>query len=169
MCTFPNDTPPEYFAPLDPTGARVDRMQRPELTMGTVEFTVPKEYWNKEPVGLQTLFLIDVSRESVHRGFLKGVCEGIKTALYGDGTAPAEGSEGDESSRQLPAGAKVGIVTYDKEVQFYNLTVCALYFQFALLYTNGMAGDSGPGTDDGYDRFGRAIRAFERRPFRGPI
>jgi protein transport protein SEC24 len=124
MCTFPNDTPAEYFAPLDPSGARVDRMQRPELMMGTVEFTVPKEYWNKEPVGLQTLFLIDVSRESVHRGFLKGVCEGIKEALYGDGTEPSEGSEGDESSRKLPAGAKIGIVTYDKEVHFYNLTVC---------------------------------------------
>ncbi|KAJ5695015.1 hypothetical protein N7536_005427 [Penicillium majusculum] len=121
MCTFPNDTPPEYFAPLDPSGARVDRMQRPELLMGTVEFTVPKEYWNKEPVGLQTLFLIDVSRESVHRGFLKGVCAGIKDALYGD-DEPSEGAEGDESSRKLPAGAKVGIVTYDKEVHFYNLS-----------------------------------------------
>lgn len=121
MCTFPNDTPPEYFSPLDPSGARVDRMQRPELMMGTVEFTVPKEYWNKEPVGLQTLFLIDVSRESVHRGFLKGVCEGIKEALYGDGKEPTDGAE---SSRQLPPGAKVGIVTYDKEVHFYNLTVC---------------------------------------------
>ncbi|KAJ5130619.1 Sec23/Sec24 beta-sandwich [Penicillium bovifimosum] len=121
MCTFPNDTPAEYFAPLDASGARVDRMQRPELLMGTVEFTVPKEYWNKEPVGLQTLFLIDVSRESVHRGFLKGVCQGIRDALYGDGTESSEG-EGDESSRKLPPGAKVGIVTYDKEVHFYNLT-----------------------------------------------
>ncbi|KAJ5468059.1 hypothetical protein N7475_005811 [Penicillium sp. IBT 31633x] len=120
MCTFPNDTPPEYFAPLDPSGARVDRMQRPELLMGTVEFTVPKEYWNKEPVGLQTLFVIDVSRESCHRGFLKGVCQGIKDALYGDGTEP-EGTEGDETPRRLPPGAKVGIVTYDKEVHFYNL------------------------------------------------
>ncbi|KAJ6187879.1 hypothetical protein N7519_002787 [Penicillium mononematosum] len=111
----------EYFAPLDPSGARVDRMQRPELLMGTVEFTVPKEYWNKEPVGLQTLFLIDVSRESVHRGFLKGVCAGIKDALYGDDDRASEGTEDDGSSRKLPVGAKVGIVTYDKEVHFYNL------------------------------------------------
>lgn len=126
MCTFPNDTSAEYYAPLDPSGARVDRMQRPELMMGTVEFLVPKEYWNKEPVGLQTLFLIDVSRESIHRGFLKGVCEGIAEALYGEDLA-AEGTEGEEpTSRKLPAGAKVGIVTFDQEVQFYNLTVCAL-------------------------------------------
>lgn len=128
MCTFPNDTPIEYFAPLDPSGARVDRMQRPELMMGTVEFLVPKEYWNKEPVGLQTLFLIDVSRESVHRGFLKGVCEGIAEALYGpDGEA--DGTEGDESkARKVPAGSKIGIVTFDKEVHFYNLTVCVSLF-----------------------------------------
>lgn len=133
MCTFPNDTPPEYFSPLDPSGARVDRMQRPELMMGTVEFTVPKEYWNKEPVGLRTLFLIDVSRESVHRGFLKGVCEGIKEALYGDGKEPTDSSEGAESSRQLPPGAKVGIVTYDREVHFYNLTVCVIDIPLLLL------------------------------------
>ncbi|KAJ6020683.1 hypothetical protein N7540_006187 [Penicillium herquei] len=120
MCTFPNDTPTEYYAPLDPAGARVDRMQRPELMMGTVEFLVPKEYWNKEPVGLQTLFLIDVSRESVHRGYLKTVCDGIAEALYGeDGTA--DGTEGGESQK-LPAGSKVGIVTFDREVHFYNLT-----------------------------------------------
>lgn len=123
MCTFPNDTTPEYFAPLDPSGARVDRMQRPELMMGTVEFLVPKEYWNKEPVGLQTVFLIDVSRESVHRGFLKGVCKGIAEALYGEDGA-ADGTEGDEAkARKIPAGSKIGIVTFDKEVQFYNLTV----------------------------------------------
>lgn len=130
MCTFPNDTPSEYFAPLDPSGARVDRMQRPELMMGTVEYLVPKEYWNKEPVGLQTLFLIDVSRESVHRGFLKGVCEGIAEALYGeDGTA--DGTEGDEAkARKIPVGSKVGIVTFDTEVHFYNLTVSDKCYYF---------------------------------------
>ena len=122
MCTFPNDTSPEYFAPLNPNGARVDRQQRPELMMGTVEFLVPKEYWNKEPVGLQTLFLIDVSRESIHRGFLKAACAGILEALYGEDGA-ADGTEA-EGARKLPVGSKVGIVTFDREVHFYNLTVC---------------------------------------------
>lgn len=134
MCTFPNDTPPEYFAPLDPSGGRVDRMQRPELLVGTVEFTVPKEYWNKEPVGLQTLFLIDVSRESVHRGFLKGVCAGIKDALYGSDNEASEGAEGEELPRKLPVGAKVGLVTYDKEVHFYNLSVCVPHSAIPFFY-----------------------------------
>ncbi|UCK58143.1 hypothetical protein AFCA_001014 [Aspergillus flavus] len=118
MCTFPNDVAPEYFAPLDMSGARVDRLQRPELMIGTVEFMVPKEYWNKEPVGLQRLFLIDVSQESVNRGFLKGVCKGITEALYG---AP-DASEEDAAARRVPEGSKIGIVTYDREVHFYNLS-----------------------------------------------
>lgn len=120
MCTFPNDVPPAYFAPVNPSGTRVDRMQRPELMMGTVEFLVPKDYWNKEPVGLQWLFVIDVSMESVNRGFLAGVCEGIMAALYDKdiSDSPEDGS----ASQKLPLGSKVGIVTFDKEVHFYNLS-----------------------------------------------
>ncbi len=36
--------PPEYFQHLDHTGSRVDRYERPELTLGAYEFTVTKEY-----------------------------------------------------------------------------------------------------------------------------
>lgn len=121
MCTFPNDVAPEYFAPIDVTGARIDRMQRPELMQGTVDFLVPSEYWNKEPVGLRTLILIDVSHESIRRGFLKGICKGILKALYDN-----EASEvPDETTpvQNLPEGSKIGIVTFDREVHFYNLSV----------------------------------------------
>ena len=121
MCSFPNDVAPEYFAPTDHSGVRVDRMQRPELMMGTVEFVVPKEYWAKEPVGLRTLFLIDVSQESVNRNFIECVCNGIKRALYGN-DEDNEQLEGEEESTRLPAGSRVGIVTYDREVHFYNLS-----------------------------------------------
>jgi protein transport protein SEC24 len=121
MCTFPNDVAPEYFAPVDVSGSRVDRMQRPELMQGTVEFLVPKDYWNKEPVGLRWLFLIDASQESVNKGFLKGVCKGILKALYEE--EPSENPEGAEAARRIPEGSKVGIVTYNREVQFYNLSV----------------------------------------------
>lgn len=120
MCTFPNDVPPEYFAPTDPSGVRVDRLQRPELTLGTVDFMVPKEYWSKEPVGLRWLFLIDVSAEAVNRGFLDGFCEGIISALYG-GEKDQPQTEGD-APRRLPEGSKVAIVTFDKEMHFYNLS-----------------------------------------------
>ncbi|KAF2877875.1 hypothetical protein BDV95DRAFT_588892 [Massariosphaeria phaeospora] len=120
MCTFPNDVASEYFAPTDPSGVRVDRLQRPELTLGTVDFVVPKEYWSKPPVPLRWLFLIDVTAEAVNRGYLDGFCEGVINALYGgenDESQDAESTKG-----RLPPGAKVGIVTYDKELHFYNLS-----------------------------------------------
>ena len=124
MCTFPNDVAPEYFAPTDPSGVRVDRTQRPELVLGTVEFMVPKEYWAKEPVGLRWLFLIDVSAEAVNKGFLDGFCEGIISALYGDSKSlgETEGEEAGENSRSLPPGSRIGILTFDKEIHFYNLS-----------------------------------------------
>lgn len=121
MCNFPNEVTTDYYAPVDPSGSRVDRMQRPELMMGTVEYLVPKEYWAKEPVGLRWLFLIDVSQEAVSRGFIEAVCSGILDALYGhDREEDAKEDEDHPAIGRLPEGSKVGIVTYDKEIQFYN-------------------------------------------------
>ena len=126
MCTFPNDVAPEYFAPTDPSGVRVDRAERPELTTGTVEYTVPKEYWAKEPVGLRWLFLIDVSHDAITQGFLQAFCGGVMNALYPDEQKPeAEETNGDKSdaSRTIPLGSKVGFVTFDKAMHFYNCNV----------------------------------------------
>lgn len=122
MCTHPNDVGPGYFAPTDPSGIRVDRAERQELMLGTVEFTVPREYWSKEPVPIRWLFLIDVSAEATSRGYLDGVCDGILKALYPDHTENGEGESSAVLSPRLPPGARVGIVTFDREVQFYNLS-----------------------------------------------
>lgn len=130
MCTFPNDVSPEYFAPTDPSGIRVDRAQRPELTAGTVEFMVPKEYWAKEPVGLHWLFLIDVGQEAIQRGFLQAFCQGILLALYGD--APEDEDDGEQSGqspetpRRIPLSSKVGFVTFDRSMYFFNCNVSFL-------------------------------------------
>lgn len=131
MCNFPNDVPMEYFSPTNPQGVRVDRDQRPELTRGTVEYMVPKEYWAKDPVGLRFLFLIDVCQEAVNKGFLDAICEGILATLYMDDssvrnqeTLNGDGGNGEENNgppRALPVQCRVGIVTFDKEVHFYNL------------------------------------------------
>ena len=127
MCTFPNDVAPEYFAPTDPSGVRVDREQRPELRLGTVEFMVPKEYWAKPPVGLRWLFVVDVGQEAINRGFLDAFCEGIRGALYGEKSVGEDedspNGHSPEPSRSLPLGSKVGFVTYDKDVHFYNCSV----------------------------------------------
>ncbi|KAL6721448.1 COPII coat Sec23p-Sfb3p heterodimer component [Lecanora helva] len=125
MCTFPNDVSPEYFAPTDPSGIRVDRAQRPELTTGTVEYLVPKEYWAKEPVGLRWLFVIDVTQDAVQKGFLAAFCAGILSALYGEdddeNNLEDEGTNGEnEKKRPLPQGSKVGFVTFDKTMHYFN-------------------------------------------------
>jgi protein transport protein SEC24 len=120
MCNFPNDVPNEYFAPVTPQGVRVDRDQRPELMLGTVEFIVPKEYWSKEPVPMRWLFLIDVTEESVNKGFLTAFCDGIMNALYGGEQTSSD--EGDDISKKMAEGSKIGIVTFDKQMHFYNLT-----------------------------------------------
>jgi protein transport protein SEC24 len=120
MCNYANDVPPEYFSAITPQGARVDREQRPELMRGTVEFLVPKEYWSKEPVGLRWLFVIDVSLEAISKGFLGAICEGILASLYG---SDENVTQDEDSKRMIPNGAKVGFVTYDKDIHFYNMSV----------------------------------------------
>lgn len=121
LCTHPNDTPPEYFCATSPQGVRIDRDQRPELHKGTVEFVVPKEYYTKEPVGIHWLFVIDVTQESFNKGFLESFCDGILLSLYGG--EDHERDEDGEPKRRLPEGAKVGFVTYDKDIHFYNMNV----------------------------------------------
>ena len=129
LCGHPNEVGEEYFAPIDPSGVRVDRLQRPELTLGTCEFLVPKEYWSKEPVGMRYLFLIDASAESCNRGFLQGVCDGILSALYGDDVDDEETDDEEETNGEtvpkpskVPAGAKVGFMTFDRDIHFYNVS-----------------------------------------------
>lgn len=124
MCTHPNDTPPEYFAPTDPSGARVDRLQRPELSLGTVEFVAPREYWTKEPVPQRWLFLIDVSMEAVSKGFLEAFCTGVLAALYSGTEERDDQTNGDTDTPavgNLAPGSRVGFATYDREVHFYSL------------------------------------------------
>ncbi|KAH9845775.1 Sec23/Sec24 zinc finger protein [Teratosphaeria destructans] len=123
LCGHPNEVPSEYFSPTDPSGIRVDRPQRPELLFGTCEFLVPKEYWSKEPVPMRYLFLIDVSHEAYNRGFLQGVTDGILAALYGHDEVTGEANGATEvTPSKVPAGAKVGFMTYDRTVHFYNVS-----------------------------------------------
>ncbi|KAA8896210.1 hypothetical protein FN846DRAFT_966004 [Sphaerosporella brunnea] len=136
MCLFPNnEVPSEYYSPIDMSGGRMDREQRPELMRGTVEFVVPKEYWVKKYDSLppadgkggypmRYLFLIDATEGAINRGSLEATVAGIREALYGESAyedvAEGEVSE-DGTKRRLPEGCKVSICTFDKEVHFYNL------------------------------------------------
>ncbi|KAK3674511.1 COPII coat Sec23p-Sfb3p heterodimer component [Recurvomyces mirabilis] len=123
LCAHPNEVAPEYFAPTDPQGVRVDRAERPELQLGTCEFLVPKEYWSKEPVPMRYLFLLDVSAEAYNRGFLQGVCDGVLAAIFGDEEdAATKGVDPDVRPSKVPADARVGFMTFDREVHFYDVS-----------------------------------------------
>ncbi|KAF9200494.1 COPII coat Sec23p-Sfb3p heterodimer component, partial [Haplosporangium sp. Z 27] len=111
MCLFENEVEPGYFCNLDMNGRRCDLDQRPELRNGTIEFAVPKEYWNKTPAPAAYVFAIDVSWNSVQSGMLHKAVEGIKSAIW-----DANGVS------RLALGAQIGILTYDKNVHFYNLS-----------------------------------------------
>lgn len=109
LCEFENVVPEDQFCPIDMNGRRMDTEHRPELMFGSVEFDVPKDYWNGvEPKPLHQLFAIDVSRYAVQSGMLSVVCQTIKQLLAEDG---------------FPVGMKLGILTYDSSVHFYNLQV----------------------------------------------
>ncbi|KAK9476017.1 Sec23/Sec24 trunk domain-containing protein [Lipomyces japonicus] len=109
MCQFANIVPGEYFSPLDATGRRIDRDQRPELNFGTVEFPVPKEYWKIEPKPIKYVFAIDVSADAVNKGLPHLAAQSIRKALYGPNS-------------DLPTGCKVAIISFDRTLHFYNLS-----------------------------------------------
>lgn len=48
VCSLANDCPSNYICELDQSGARRDKMERPELHCGAVEFVAPQEYMVRE-------------------------------------------------------------------------------------------------------------------------
>lgn len=112
ICRFPNNAcPSDYAAAIDPrTGYRVDHLARPELHRGVYDIIVPKHY-NVKPEEpnqpLHHLFLIDISEHSTRALLPTLAAESIRATLY-NGETPFQG--------------KIAIVTYDKRLQFYNLS-----------------------------------------------
>jgi protein transport protein SEC24 len=100
--------PNEYFCNLDMNGRRLDFENRPELQFGTVDFAVTKEYCARPPRPASFVFAIDVSFQAIQSGMLWAATRAIKYLLY-------------EAAKTLPAGTRVGIMTYNRSVHFYNL------------------------------------------------
>ncbi|XP_041124153.1 protein transport protein Sec24C-like isoform X3 [Polyodon spathula] len=113
FCSCVTEVPPHYFQHLDHTGKRVDCYDRPELSMGTCEFTATVDYCknNKIPQPPAFIFLIDVSYNAVKSGLVDLICAELKTLLD---YLPRESSEEDSCIR-------VGFVTYNKVLHFYNV------------------------------------------------
>lgn len=113
FCNCVNEVPVFYFQHLDHMGRRVDFYERPELSLGSYEFVATLDYCknNKLPNPPAYIFMIDVSYNNIKSGLVKLICDELKTLLD---KLPSE--EGVESS-----AIKVGFVTYNKILHFYNV------------------------------------------------
>ncbi|XP_052496081.1 protein transport protein Sec24C isoform X1 [Budorcas taxicolor] len=113
FCSCINDVPPQYFQHLDHTGKRVDAYDRPELSLGSYEFLATVDYCknNKFPIPPAFIFMIDVSYNAVRSGLVRLLCEELKSLLD---FLPREGGAEESAIR-------VGFVTYNKVLHFYNV------------------------------------------------
>ena len=106
ICAQLNECPSAYFCHLDEDGERRDKMQRPELHKGVVEFIAPAEYMVRPPQPPSYFFVIDVSITAVRSGMLKSVASAIKASLD-----------------DLPGETRthIGFITFDNSVHYYSL------------------------------------------------
>lgn len=128
ICQFPNNSvPDEYISMVNPiTGARSDANVRPELHKGVYDIIVPKHYnfggANSNNHALHHVFLIDISEQSIRQHLPVLIADTIRATLYsleyddqGDSFDPNEGQKKSPSN-------KFAIITFDKRLQFYNLS-----------------------------------------------
>ena len=125
---------------FDPATQRhIDRMQRAELTHGVVEFIAPSEYMVRPPQPPVYLFVIDVSYNAVNSGArrrrtaLLDVDESRRNMTVrcppgcsGTGMVAAASRAILDNIDAIPNREKrtrVGIITVDSSVHFYNLNV----------------------------------------------
>ncbi|AAZ10156.1 protein transport protein Sec24C, putative [Trypanosoma brucei brucei TREU927] len=115
LCSMCNDVSEEYFCNLDNQGQRLDKMQRPELSRGSVEFDVDAypEYAlrNSDDAALEArplhyLFLLDVSVKAATT-FLSDYVDALLRSLH-------------EMAVQYPE-CRVAFITYASTLHFYNV------------------------------------------------
>jgi hypothetical protein len=92
--------------------------ERAELHRGVVEFIAPSEYMVRPPQPPTYLFLIDVGYYSITSGMFHTCIQAIKDTL---GDFP-----GDTRTR-------IGFITFDSTIHFYNLKVGFFFLSFFLL------------------------------------
>jgi protein transport protein SEC24 len=93
---------------LGADGLRQDHYERPELSVGSVEFIAPADYTVRPPMPPCYFFVIDVSQPAVACGGLASICNAISSTL--------------DVLAQRNSATKIGILTYDSSVHFYNLS-----------------------------------------------
>lgn len=99
--------PREYFSVVGNDGLRFDQAERPELNHSVVEFIASTEFMHRPPQPPIYYFLIDVSYTAIVSGMVRAVCNSIKQAI--------------QNKLLLNERTKVGFITYDSTIHFYNL------------------------------------------------
>merc|ERR1711962_289878 len=91
-----------------------DKYERPELCLGTYDMIATKDYCrdSKFPSPPGILFAIDVSYPMIKEGIVSLVCQNMKDILR---SLPV-----DEAAGQTASNMKVGFMTYDSKINFYN-------------------------------------------------
>ncbi|XP_075957776.1 protein transport protein Sec24A isoform X1 [Anarhichas minor] len=105
LCHRVNDVPEEFmYNPVSRSYGEPHK--RPEVQNATIEFIAPSEYMLRPPQPAVYLFILDVSHNAVETGYLSVFCQSLLDnidALPGD------------------SRTKVGFVTFDSTIHFYNL------------------------------------------------
>ncbi|KAG7283429.1 hypothetical protein CRUP_031482 [Coryphaenoides rupestris] len=105
LCYRVNDVPEEFmYNPISRSYG--EPQKRPEVQNATIEFIAPSEYMLRPPQPAVYLFILDVSHNAVETGYLNVVCQSLLdniSALPGD------------------TRTKVGFITFDSTIHFYNL------------------------------------------------
>merc|ERR1719430_361554 len=114
FCKATTEVPQEYFQHLDHTGQRMDKYERPELCLGTYDIMATKDYCrdNKPPSPPGLLFAIDVSYPMMKEGIVHIICQNMKEILK---NLPIDTAAGFTETKM-----KVGFMTYDSKINFYN-------------------------------------------------
>lgn len=114
LCKTTSEVPMHYFTHLDHMGERVDKLERPELCLGSYEFIVNRDYCKegKYPNWPAFIFLLDVSYNAIRSGMVKTLCENMKEVLA---SLPREYNDPESKIR-------VGFITYSSVVHFYNIS-----------------------------------------------
>lgn len=104
LCGMTNVTPAWYFSSLDGAGLRLDRKSRPELSLGSVDFVVNKDYCVRDQQEPIFVFALDVSARAVASGVTVACLRAIQNTLA-----------------LLPGGesTKAGIITFSDQIHYY--------------------------------------------------
>ena len=106
MCSLSNDVP-QFFDWDQENQQRVDRLKRPELTHGVVEYVAPQEYMVRAPQPVVIVFVIDVSSIAIRSGMVAVAAHTILNNL--DQIANSDDR------------TKIGFIAFDSALHFFNL------------------------------------------------